>query len=98
MNSTASATAATPESVPSPGIAAALTAPGALADRVHALFSYAATTNLSYVLAAVTFVALFKGAVSPWILGGWAAVFALVMAARGWTAWSYRRAQAVDDA
>jgi two-component system, sensor histidine kinase len=97
MNSTATATAATPESAPSPGVAAALTAPGALADRVHALFSYAATTNLSYVLAAVTFVALFRGAVSPWILGGWAVVFAIVIAARGWTVWSYRRASPADD-
>ncbi len=96
MNHTAAAPAA-PEAAPSPGIAAALTAPGALADRVHALFSYAATTNLSYVLAAVTFIALFRGAVSPWILGGWAFVFALVMAARGWTVWSYRRASPADD-
>ncbi len=96
MNHTATAVA--PESAPSPGIAAALTAPGALADRVHALFSYAATTNLSYVLAAVTFIALFRGDVSPWILGGWAFVFAVVLAARGWTVWSYRRAQPTDDA
>lgn len=97
MNHTAAAPAAT-DAAPSPGIAAALTAPGALADRVHALFSYAATTNLSYVLAAVTFVALFKDAVSPWILGGWALVFAVVIAARGWTVWSYRRVSPADDA
>jgi signal transduction histidine kinase/CheY-like chemotaxis protein len=87
-----------PHAAAAPGIAAALTARGALADRVHALFSYAATTNLSYVLAAVTFIALFKDAVSPWILGGWALVFAAVMAARGWTVWSYRRASPADDA
>ena len=49
MSHTAAAPAA-PEAAPSPGIAAALTAPGALVDHVHALFSYAATTNLSYVL------------------------------------------------
>jgi signal transduction histidine kinase/CheY-like chemotaxis protein len=98
MNTTATATATTPDSAPSLGIAAALTAPGALADRVHALFSYAATTNLSYVLAAVTFVALFHGDVSAWILGGWAFVFAAVLAARAWTAWAYRRAQPTDDA
>jgi signal transduction histidine kinase len=95
---TTAAAAPAPDSAPSLGIAAALTAPGALADRVHALFSYAATTNLSYVLAAVTFVALFRGDVSPWILGGWAFVFAVVLAARGWTVWAYRRAQPTDDA
>ncbi len=100
MNHTATtaAEASAQDSAPSPGIAAALTAPGALADRVHALFSYAATTNLSYVLAAVTFVALFHGDVSSWILGGWAFVFASVLAARGWTVWAYRRAQPTDDA
>ena len=100
MNHTATTAAPTAptDATPSPGIAAALTAPGALADRVHALFSYAATTNLSYVLAAVTFVALFRDAVSPWVLGGWALVFAVVMAGRGWTVWSYRRASPADDA
>ncbi|MCW5658260.1 MAG: hybrid sensor histidine kinase/response regulator [Burkholderiaceae bacterium] len=94
---TAAAPAAPTDSASGPGVAAALTAPGALADRVHALFSYAATTNLSYVLAAATFIALFHDAVSPWILGGWAFVFAIVMCARGWTVWSYRRAQPADD-
>jgi two-component system, sensor histidine kinase len=92
------ATLRPPQAAAGPGIAAALTAHGALADRVHALFSYAATTNLSYVLAAITFIALFNGAVSPWILGGWAFVFVVVIAARGWTVWSYRRAQPADDA
>jgi two-component system, sensor histidine kinase len=92
------APAAAPATTPRPGVAAALTARGALADRVHALFSYAATTNLSYVLAAVTFVVLFRDAVSPWVLGGWAAVFAAVLLARGWTVWSYHRAVPADDA
>ena len=53
------------EGAPSPGVAAALTAPGALTDRVRALFSYATTTNMSYVLAAAMFVVLFKGDVPP---------------------------------
>ncbi|MCG3188495.1 MAG: Sensor histidine kinase RcsC [Burkholderiaceae bacterium] len=32
------------------------------------------------------------------MLGGWAGVFVLVIAARAWTAWSYRRAAPSDDA
>lgn len=62
--------------------AAVLAAPGALTDRVHALFSYAGTTNLSYLLAATTLVLLFKGAVSPWSLGAWSLVFAAVLLGR----------------
>jgi signal transduction histidine kinase/CheY-like chemotaxis protein len=92
VNSSASVAAA------EPGVAAALTAPGALTDRVHALFSYATTTNLSYVLAAGMFVVLFQGDVSPWVLGGWATAFAIVVAGRAWTAWSYNRAAPADDA
>jgi signal transduction histidine kinase/CheY-like chemotaxis protein len=97
--STSATTVAPPAETPgsSPGVAAALTARGALADRVHALFSYATTTNLSYVLAAVTFVVLFRDAVSPWVLGSWTGVFALVLLARTWTAWSYNRALPADD-
>ena len=83
---------------PSPDVAGVLTAPGALTDRVHALFSYATTSNLSYVLAAVMFVVLFKGDVSPLVLGGWGGVFVLVIAGRAWTAWSYQRAAPSDDA
>jgi signal transduction histidine kinase/CheY-like chemotaxis protein len=90
--------ALTPAPAPSPGVAAALTAPGALADRVRALFSYATTTNLSYVLAAAVFVVLFRGDVSHWILGGWAGVFAVVLSARGWTAWAFQRRAPNDDA
>jgi len=83
---------------PSPGVAAALAAPGALTDRVHALYSYATTSNLSYVLAAVMFVVLFKGDVAAAVLGGWATVFLAVIAGRAWTAWSYNRVAPSDDA
>ena len=86
------------EAAPSPGVAAALTAPGALTDRVHALFSYATTTNMSYVLAAAMFVVLFKDDVSPLVLGGWAGMFVLLIAVRAWTAWSYNRVTPSDDA
>ncbi|HEX6019495.1 MAG TPA: hybrid sensor histidine kinase/response regulator [Burkholderiaceae bacterium] len=79
-------------------LAAALAAPGALTDRVHALYSYATTSNLSYMLAAVMFVVLFHGSVDAVVLGGWATVFVLVIAARAWTAWSYSRAAPSDDA
>jgi len=41
---------------------------------------------------------LFKGDVAPWVLGGWAAVFAVVIAGRAWTGWSYNRAAPSDDA
>ncbi|HVO06706.1 MAG TPA: hybrid sensor histidine kinase/response regulator [Burkholderiaceae bacterium] len=83
---------------PSPGVAAALAAPGALADRVHALYSYATTSNLSYMLAAVMFVVLFHGDVAGAVLGSWAGVFVAVIALRAWTAWSYQRAAPSDDA
>jgi signal transduction histidine kinase/CheY-like chemotaxis protein len=95
---TTSAAMPASEAAPEPGVAAALTAPGALTDRVHALFSYATTTNMSYVLAAAMFVALFKDDVSPAVLGGWAGVFVLVIAGRAWTAWSYHRVAPSDDA
>ncbi|HEY6511860.1 MAG TPA: hybrid sensor histidine kinase/response regulator [Burkholderiaceae bacterium] len=98
MNRPASAAVAGAEAAPGPGVAAALTAPGALTDRVRALFSYATTTNMSYVLAAVMFVVLFKGSVSPLALGGWTGAFVLVIAGRGWTAWSYHRVAPSDDA
>ena len=98
MSQTAAATSSAPDAAPSPGVAAALTAPGALTDRVHALFSYATTTNMSYVLAAAMFVVLFRGDVSPLALGGWAGVFLLVIAGRAWTAWSYHRVGPSDDA
>jgi len=91
----ASATAAATEAGP---LAAALAAPGALTDRVHALYSYATTSNLSYMLAAVMFVVLFRGSVDAAVLGGWATVFVLVIGARAWTAWSYSRAAPSDDA
>ena len=94
MNPTADAEGA----APSPGVAAALAAPGALTDRVHALYSYATTSNLSYVLAAVMFVVLFKGDVAAAVLGGWATVFLAVIAGRAWTAWSYNRVAPSDDA
>ena len=71
--------------------------PGALSDRVRALFSYAGTTNLSYLLAAVSLVLLFSGAVSPWVLGGWSALFAAVLFGRSWLALSYARAAPADD-
>jgi signal transduction histidine kinase len=83
---------------PSPGVAAALAAPGALADRVHALYSYATTSNLSYMLAAVMFVVLFHGDVAGAVLGSWAGVFVAVIGLRAWTAWSYQRAAPSDDA
>jgi len=86
------------EAAAAPGVAVALTAPGALTDRVHALFSYATTTNLSYVLAAAMFVVLFQGDVSTWVLGGWAGAFGLVIAGRAWTTWSYHRVGPSDDA
>ena len=98
MNRTAAATSSAPESAPGPGVAAALTAPGALTDRVRALFSYATTTNMSYVLAAAMFVALFKDDVSPAVLGVWAGLFVLLIAGRAWTAWSYHRVAPTDDA
>jgi len=98
MNPPTSATMAGADAAPGPGVAAALTAPGALTDRVRALFSYATTTNMSYVLAAAMFVFLFKGDVSPLVLGGWAGVFVLVIAGRAWTAWSYHRVAPSDDA
>ena len=78
--------------------AAVLAAPGALTDRVRSLFSYAGTTNLSYVLAAVTLGLLFKDAVSPWALGAWSLAFAVVLLGRSWMAWSYLRAAPADDA
>src|SRR5262245_26352112 len=86
------------DGAPSPGVAAALTAPGALADRVHALYSYATTSNMSYVLAAVMFVVLFHGDVRTEVLVSWAVVFVVVIAGRAWTAWSYQRAAPSDDA
>jgi len=98
MNRTAAATSSALESAPGPGVAAALTAPGALTDRVRALFSYATTTNMSYVLAAAMFVALFKDDVSPAVLGAWAGLFVLLIAGRAWTAWSYHRVAPTDDA
>jgi len=90
--------AATPSTDAAGPLAAALAAPGALADRVHALYSYATTSNLSYMLAAVMFVVLFHGSVDAVVLGGWATVFVLVIAGRAWTAWSYTRAAPSDDA
>ncbi len=90
--------AATPSTDAAGPLAAALAAPGALTDRVHALYSYATTSNLSYTLAAVMFVVLFHGSVATALLGGWAALFVLVIAGRAWTAWSYRRAAPSDDA
>jgi len=98
VSSTVNTNSAAPETSREPGVAAALTAPGALTDRVHALFSYATTTNLSYVLAAGMFVVLFHADVAPWVLGGWAGAFAIVVAGRAWTAWSYSRAAPSDDA
>src|SRR5262245_26784610 len=98
VSSTVNANSAVPDVSPEPGVATALTAPGALTDRVHALFSYATTTNLSYVLAAGMFVLLFREDVSPWVLGGWAGAFAFVVAGRAWIAWSYSRAAPSDDA
>jgi len=98
MDAPTSAAMPRSDAAPSPGVAAALTAPGALADRVHALYSYATTSNLSYVLAAVMFVVLFKGDVPDAVLGGWAVVFVLVIAGRAWTAWSYQRVAPSDDA
>ncbi|HSW26018.1 MAG TPA: hybrid sensor histidine kinase/response regulator, partial [Burkholderiaceae bacterium] len=98
MNQPTSAALVSAEAAPGPGVAAALTAPGALTDRVRALFSYATTTNLSYVLAAAMFGVLFKDDVAPLVLGGWVGVFALVIAGRAWTAWSYHRVAPSDDA
>src|SRR5262245_36462304 len=93
-------TAAMPgaDAAPQQGVAAALAAPGALTDRVHALYSYATTSNLSYVLAAAMFGVLFYGDVSTVVLAGWATVFVLVIAGRAWTAWSYNRVAPSDDA
>ncbi|HET7526032.1 MAG TPA: HAMP domain-containing sensor histidine kinase, partial [Burkholderiaceae bacterium] len=98
MTPPTSATMQAAEPAPHEGVAAALTAPGALTDRVHALYSYATTSNLSYVLAAAMFIVLFKGDVDPVVLGSWAAVFVLVIAGRAWTAWSYNRVAPSDDA
>jgi len=98
VSSTVNANSVAPDAPREPGVAAALTAPGALTDRVRALFSYATTTNLSYVLAAGMFVVLFHADVAPWVLGGWAGAFAIVVAGRAWTAWSYSRAAPSDDA
>jgi len=98
MNPSGSVAMAGAEAAAAPGVAVALTAPGALTDRVHALFSYATTTNLSYVLAAAMFVVLFQGDVSTWVLGGWAGAFGLVIAGRAWTTWSYHRVGPSDDA
>ncbi|HSC00960.1 MAG TPA: hybrid sensor histidine kinase/response regulator, partial [Burkholderiaceae bacterium] len=91
------APATSTETTASP-LAAALAAPGALTDRVHALYSYATTSNLSYMLAAVMFVVLFYGDVATAVLGSWAAVFVAVIALRAWTAWSYQRAAPSEDA
>jgi signal transduction histidine kinase/CheY-like chemotaxis protein len=44
------------------------------------------------------FVLLFYGDVPAWVLGGWGGVFAVVLAGRAWTAWSYHRAAPSDDA
>ena len=98
MNPSTPAAVAGADAAPGPGVAAALTAPGALTDRVRALFSYATTTNLSYVLAAAMFAVLFKDDVASLVLGGWVGVFALVIAGRAWTAWSYHRVAPSDDA
>jgi len=82
----------------SPGTALAQAAPGTLTDRVRALFSYAGTTNLSYLLAALMFVWLFRGAVPDVMLAGWGTVFAVVLAGRSWLALAFARAAPSDDA
>jgi two-component system, sensor histidine kinase len=77
---------------------AVLAVPGTLTDRVRALFSYAGTTNLSYLLAALMFLWLFHGAVHEWVLTGWGIVFAVVLLGRSWLALAYARTAPQDDA
>jgi signal transduction histidine kinase len=71
---------------------------GVMTDRVHALFSYSGTTMVSYLLAAVMVVLLFRGAAPPVALWGWTGLFACVLLGRGWLAWAYARAAPSDDA
>ncbi len=86
-----------PDAAERRGAEAVLAVPGTLTDRVHALYSYAGTTNLSYLLAALMFLWLFHGAVHEWVLTGWGVVFAVVLLGRSWLALAYARTAPQDD-
>ena len=90
--------ASPPDAAERRGAEAVLAVPGTLTDRVHALFSYAGTTNLSYLLAALMFLWLFHGAVHEMVLTGWGIVFAVVLLGRSWLALAYARTAPRDDA
>jgi two-component system, sensor histidine kinase len=87
-----------PAAIDAPSAAAARRAPGALADRVRALFSYAGTTLVGNLLGALVLLALFSGSAPTATLWGWTVAFALLWIGRALLARAYARAAPADDA